>query len=216
MGFFDFLFKKEACPLCSAPMGLFNSQVLQGRASICLQCAKGLRCKFPNEEREKLDEFGETEYNATGSVETYMYDHLSKASLEEVKRVKSELDGYKEKAQAELGDAYPNIFTVFGETFHLSPSAVSVGISRGGELQNKLVVNGLVQSGSFTKGDMAVLVHEGQKMPIRILEVHKKDDSSFETTIGANMSKTAKAGDSAWLILDWRGNVADGDTIAKQ
>lgn len=89
-------------------------------------------------------------------------------------------------------------------------------MSRGGELQNKLVVNGLVQSGSFTKGDMAVLVHEGQKMPIRILEVHKKDDSSFETTIGANMSKTANAGDSAWLILDWRGNVANGDTIAKQ
>ena len=87
MGFFDFLLKKEACPLCSAPMGLFNSQTLRGSASICLQCAKGLRCKFPNEEREQLDEFGETEYNATGSVETYMYDHLSKASLEEVKRV---------------------------------------------------------------------------------------------------------------------------------
>ena len=216
MGFFDFLFKKEACPLCSAPMGLFNSRVLRGSGSICLKCAEGLRCKFPTEERESRDEFGDKIYNSTGRVDTYTYDYLSHASLEEVKRVKSELDSYKEKAQAELGDAYPNIFTVFGETFHLSPSAVSVGMSRGGELQNKLVVNGLVQSGSFTKGDMAVLVHEGQKMPIRILEVHKKDDSSFETTIGANMSKTAKAGDSAWLILDWRGNVADGDTIAKQ
>ncbi len=217
MGLFD-LFKreKETCPLCSEPLGLLNSIVLGDGSSICNKCANGLRSVFPIEEREEEDEFGDVVYNSQGNVSTYLFDHLSTATLEDVQRVKREQEFSKIKAQADLGGEYGNVFTVSGDVFPIAPKAFDVGLIRAKQLKNRLVAEGLVQSGSFTKGDVGVLLHEGRKLNVKILEVHKKDVGSFQNTISANMSKSAKAGDTAWLILDLENGIAKGDVVAKQ
>lgn len=218
MGLFDFLKKDkeaETCPLCGEVLGVFNSRALGDGTSICSKCAGELRTEFPVEEREELDEFGNTEYNSRGFVKTYMYDSLSKATLEDVKRVKNEHECSSAKANAELGGSYENMFIVSGDTFSIAPKPLEVGLIRAKQLKYKLVVEGFVQSGTFSKGDLAVLFHDGQKKEIKILEVHKKEVSGFSVTIAANMSKSAKSGESAWMILDLDDGVGKGDTIVK-
>ena len=217
MGLFD-LFKKkekELCPLCGKPMGLFNSTALADQSSICDSCAKSLRATFPVEEVEVLDAFGNPVYMENGYRKTRMIDHLGTATLEEVKAAAAKNEEEKARIQSELGENFSATFSVMGDVFLIAPKALAVGIPRSKRLKNRIVAEGLVQSGRFGKDEQAILVHNGTQTPITVLEVHKKDVCDFDTVIAANTRSYAEAGETAWLILDLNDPVEQGDIIAK-
>ena len=82
----------------------------------------------------------------------------------------------------------------------------------------KLVANGTVKSGEFSKGDAVAVVGNGVvKAVTTLLDVIKDDEANdFNTLLSANMGKKRmELGNSGWLILDVTSGVEPGDIVAK-
>jgi len=221
MGLFGFSKKdestevKNACPLCGGKAGLFNSIVLNDGTSICEACAAKLRTRYPIESREKRDAFGNVVYQSNGAVRTYIYDALNELSLDEVKAAMAEQNAEASSAAGTLGSNFSASFTVGAKVFRIAPKTLDVGMLRAKKLKNALVLEGVVHTGEFTKDDTVVLVHDGVRISLTLLEAHAMDASGFETELRANLARKIKAGKSGWLIVDYGGPVSAGDIIGK-
>ncbi|MBO4927346.1 MAG: hypothetical protein J5379_03730 [Clostridiales bacterium] len=103
--------------------------------------------------------------------------------------------------------------------FSIAPKPLDVGVKRSKELANRLVVNGSVKGGEFSKGDgVAIVGQDGAvKAVTTLLDVIKDDGANdFNTLLGANMGKKRmELGNSGWMIVDLTDGVAAGDIIAK-
>ena len=206
---------KNACPLCGGKAGLFNSVALNDGTFVCETCAAKLRTRYPIETREKLDAFGNVVYQSNGTVKTYIYDALNELSLDEVRTAMAEQDAEASSAAGTLGPDFGASFTVGERIFRIAPKTLDVGMFRAKKLKDALVVEGVAHAGEFTKDDAVVLVHNGVRIPLTLLEAHAMGAGGFETELRANLARKVTAGKSGWLIVDYDGPVSAGDVIGK-
>ena len=203
--------KTEPCPVCGREMdsGILSNSKAVADGIICHDCELMLRGKF---DIETIVEFGFFDIN---DIKEKRHDPLRHMTVGQIKSLIEKLRETQAKAVADFGGTYRSFLTA-EEVFMITPKATEDGLKRAKELKNKLVVRGLVQSGSFCKGDAAVIVHDGNETPVIVLDVIPCEGVvDFKTSLQSNMHKKEAAADTnAWLILDVSSGVKNGDLIA--
>ena len=192
MGFLSKLFggggEKPKCPICGREMGFFSKTELADGA-ICDQCV--------------------------ARAQSLIGDRLiAEMSVGAVKAAVAEEDEINAKLAAAFGGEYPNLFKV--EFSHpISPKATDVGIRRAGAMKNAIAAKGVVVSGSFDKGEAAVIRVPHPPVPAQLIESAPfTEGEAVDSTLAAHLYKGAVgAGKTAWLILDGNSGVTSGDLI---
>ena len=206
--------KTVPCPVCGREMdaGLFGDSKAVADGTICGNCERMLRGKFDIQHYLEKGFF-----QSEAEAKEKMYDPLRHMTIEQIKSLVDEANANRDRLLASLGGNYSSVLTT--ETvFQIAPKPLDVGLKRAGELKNKLVVRGMVQAGSFAKGDNAFILHAGCETPVAILDVLPCDGvTEFDTALKANTGKKEASEDiNAWLILSAEAGVVEGDVIAKK
>lgn len=220
------------CPACGKPYDTeYPTKVADG--SICKACDKRMRGGYFREtitinpknpqHREKyayeIRQRQGKERNGTGGLlnyDTVTEDELSDVTVAEIKEDIALFAKRKAEAIAAFGGKYQHIFCV-DEGFEYTLGAVEGGISRVKKYKGKLVVNGIVACGEFSRENTAFLISGGHERPVRILEPVPCAGGCFETEISTYVGKpSVTTDDNAWLVLDMDfEEVKLGDIIAK-
>jgi hypothetical protein len=204
--------KMEICPVCGGEMdaGLFGDSKAVVDGIICGKCEKMLRGKYDIQTYVERGIFDSIE-NAKEKRD----DPLSHMTVAQIKSLVDDAKAKQAEAVAQMGASYSSVLTA-ELVFMITPKPLDVGIKRAKELKNKLVVRGLVQAGTFKKGDEAVIVHDGSEKSTTILDVIPCDGvTDFDLALKANMhKKEASADTNAWIITNEESGVKEGDVIA--
>lgn len=206
------------CSVCGRPFGeSYPTEVADGK--ICSECTRLLRGTYfhrtviidpdNSEDREKYaDEIRRIEHEQSiGKIsltdrwsitEDELSDMQTEWLAEDIQTRKEQI----EKAVSDYGSEYRNIYHV-GDSFVYDLNVLEGGIHNAKEFKGKLVVNGEVAAGSFSSGDSAVLIHEGEKKDVTVLKAVPCLGCDFDIEISTSMgNQTVSADDNAWLVLD--------------
>ena len=206
--------KTETCPICGNEMdaGIFGDSIAVDDGTICGDCERILRGEYDIEHyyvRRFFDDPRQPWREKT-------FDPLTAMTVDEIREMIDELKEAQAATVAEYGGEYSALLTVESVT-RIAPKALDVGLKRAKELKNKLVVRGLVQLGSFAKGDSVLVVSGEGTAETRLLDVIPcGTGSEFDTELRANIHKTeAPVNTNAWLILGLEDGCEEQDLVAK-
>ena len=207
--------EKAICPVCGQEMndGIFGDAKLVADGMICNKCEKMLRGEF-DVEHWLVTRYEPGEFMKMG-VKEESSDPLSHMTIAMIQELINERKEKQAEAVAELGGEYSSLLTI-EEIEILAPKPLEVGLKRAKELKNKPAVRGMVQLGSFAKGDSVCIVG-GDKTPVTLLDVVPCEGLfDLKSMLSSNMhKKDAGENINAWLILDTEKAPEKGDTIAK-
>lgn len=220
--------ESDICPVCGNPYDTeYPTKVADGK--ICSVCDKLLRGGYfketitidPDdpEHRKKYAYEIQQRKNGKGGLlnyDTAIQDELAELTVEDIKEDIATLVQRKAEAIAAFGGRFQHIFCV-DEGFAYTLGALDGGVTRVKKYQGKLVVNGMVARGEFSREDTAVLISGGRERPVKILEPVPCAGQSFDMEISTYVGKPSVAtDDNAWMVLDMDyEELGLGDIIAK-
>ncbi len=199
--------EKAKCPICGGEMTFLKSVALAD-GTICLSCEAMLRGKYDIERWWSL--------RPDGSERLKSRDPLLDMTIDEVREMIESAKQAQAENVAAFGGEYANLLQI-GDFFNIAPKATEVGIKRAKAFKNKVVVQGMVQSGEFSKDDAVVILHGDDRVETTVLDLFRCDGvMDFESAMKANMGKKqAAVNTNAWLVLDVESGVSNGDLLAK-
>lgn len=204
--------KTEPCPVCGKEMdaGLLGNSMAVKDGIICGACEQMLRGTYDIQHYVERGFF-------TPDYKEKTEDPLHAMTVAMIKELVEEAKEKQAEAIKELGSQYSALMTA-DNVMMITPKAKDVGMKRAKQLQNKLVARGMIQLGTFAKGDPVVVIHDDSEKETTLLDVIPcGTGSDFNTELNANMhKKEAPQNTNAWLILDTEGGVKNGDMIAKR
>lgn len=100
----------------------------------------------------------------------------------------------------------------------IRPGPLQVGVARSRRLNDRLVAYGIVDEGSFAKGEAVAIQGKSGMIETTVLEAYADDGvNSFEELARANgMRRRVDEDQRGWLILDVADGVAVGERIIKK
>ena len=205
--------EKKTCPICGNELKLLSCLTVDD-GSICSDCEKMVRGKFNISEYWKqrwgTDGFDRADYVLKNK------DPLKAMTVAEVKEMIQSMKEEQAQIIEDVGSEYANVAKA-DRCFSIAPKATQVGLKRAKAFKNRFVATSQIITGEFAKDDTVTVTTNGENVTTTILDVIECSNSStFETMLASNLRKhEAKAGTSAWIILDMTEGVREGSLIQK-
>ena len=208
----------KKCDLCGGKVGFLNTGFWSVNAKwlrdgvICDRCYKKM---------ELLSKF-RNKWIPNDLSDEPPFDALTNGSwhalgVQDAKEVLEAPEKLCKEELAAIGPAYTSIFRMRNATF-IVPTALQVGVARAKRLNNKLVLFGFVQLGSFKKGDSVLILDGEKRREAAVLEAYVFDpdvpENDLEVVLKANMGKQClKQWQQGWLVLDDEEKVGGSTTV---
>ena len=137
--------------------------------------------------------------------------------VQEAQTVLEAVETFAKEYLSTIGPDYSSCFHMRNACF-IEPTPLQVGIKRAKQLNNKLVLFGFVQLGSFKKGDKVLICDNDGSREATVLEAYFYDpevpENDLEVMLKAHMGKQMlNQWQTGWLVLDDTETVTDHTTV---
>ena len=137
--------------------------------------------------------------------------------VQEAQTVFEAVETFAKEYLSTIGPDYSSCFHMRNACF-IEPTPLQVGIKRAKQLNNKLVLFGFVQLGSFKKGDKVLICDNDGSREATVLEAYFYDpevpENNLEVMLKAHMGKQMlNQWQTGWLVLDDTETVTDHTTV---
>lgn len=137
--------------------------------------------------------------------------------VQEAQTVFEAVETFAKEYLSTIGPDYSSCFHMRNACF-IEPTPLQVGIKRAKQLNNKLVLFGFVQLGSFKKGDKVLICDNDGSREATVLEAYFYDpevpENDLEVMLKAHMGKQMLSQwQTGWLVLDDTETVTDHTTV---
>ena len=137
--------------------------------------------------------------------------------VQEAQTVFEAVETFAKEYLSTIGPDYSSCFHMRNACF-IEPTPLQVGIKRAKQLNNKLVLFGFVQLGSFKKGDKVLICDNDGSREATVLEAYFYDpevpENDLEVMLKAHMGKQMlNQWQTGWLVLDDTETVTDHTTV---
>ena len=137
--------------------------------------------------------------------------------VQEAQTVFEAVETFAKEYLSTIGPDYSSCFHMRNACF-IEPTPLQVGIKRAKQLNNKLVLFGFVQLGSFKKGDKVLICDNDGSREATVLEAYFYDpevpENNLEVMLKTHMGKQMlNQWQTGWLVLDDTETVTDHTTV---
>lgn len=204
------------CALCDQKLGFFRTGFWSINAGALTDGALCAKCK---ERVERLlatkREWMKASVLQKSSWNLFNTKNMHKIPLQTVKEMIAAKEAVDQECLAAFGSDKASLFRI-EDAIQIEPTAIQVGVARAKRLQNKVVVFGTVECGSFSKNDQVQIQQGSTADSAAILEAYVYDceENTLEICLRANMGKhQLTTGERGWLVLDYEACVELGNVI---
>ena len=200
-----FVPKGTLCDLCGKKLGILETGFwsinakLRTDGVLCNKCDKKLKLLL-----KYRSGWVKKELRKQPPYSLYKPSNADTMDLETAKLYLASAEAFAKDRMAAFGPQYTSIFHT-QDICYLAPKITDVGMFRVKLLQGRVAFFGLMQLGSFKKGD-TILVDTGKRtLETRVLEAYVYDcpENTLEINLKAHMGKQKlDQWQEGWLILD--------------